>query len=572
MNRKQRRAAAKQRAANGPVARSHSGEADVRRGVELYEDGHLDDAERAVRKLLHAQPDQPAALHLLGVIEHARGRDEVALALLEQAVATRPRDASFHNNLAAVSKALGRTRDAITHYRRAVELDPAYALAHNGRGAAYLDLYELSKARPHLKQALAIDPQLAMAEANLGALFERAGDPAEAIRPYRRVIDSGRVPPEHQPELVNTTALSVQLVGRPAEAEQWFRRAVEQRPDFPAAHSNLLLCMNYSPHDPNEVFAEHLRWAEQYGTGIAPLPPRRLDAAQRDAERRLRIGYVTPELAGHSVSYFARSLLEAHDRSAFEVTIYTNLWKESGVASWLRESADRWRDTTGLSDEQVAQLVRRDGIDILVDLAGHTVHNHLLAFAHRPAPVQVAYLGYLNTTGLDTIDYRMVDEWTDPPGETEHLHTEELVRLAGGFLCYRPRPDAPEPVDPPQLRAGHVTFGASCDLVKAGPKVVELWARVMQAVPGSRFLYKRGRSSIPTPSIVCSLRFAQHGIVAERIDWLASPPPSPSTSSGCQRSMLRSTAFRSTATRLAARRCGWACPSSRSRAAPTRDG
>ncbi len=521
MNRKQRRTAAKRASTGSPDPRAHAVDVGLKRGLDLYQAGQFAEAGRELRELLQARPDQPDALHLLGVIEHAAGRDEAALPLLERAVAARPGDASFHNNLGTVSKALGRTREAIAHYQRAVDRDSGYALAHNGLGAAYLDLGEIANARSHFERALVIDPTLAMAEANLATLFEREGDPGEAIRRYRRVIDAGGVPADSYPELANNMGLSLQSGGRPREAEQWFRRAIEQRPDFAAAHSNLLLCLNYSAHDPDEVFDEHRRWARQHSSGITRMPPPRLDAAQLDVERRLRIGYVTPDFDGHAVGYFFRPLLEAHDRGAVDVTIYTGLRSDAGVASSPRDWAERWRDTSGLSDEEAARLVRDDGVDILVDLAGHTAHGQLLTFARRPAPVQVAYLGYPNTTGLDAIDYRVVDEWTDPPGATEHLHTETLVRLPGGFLCYRPRPDAPEPGEPPCVANGYITFGSFNHLPKMTPQVVETWARILRSMPDARFVMKNLAFKDGSVRERVLDEFARNGVDAGRVELIA---------------------------------------------------
>ena len=519
MNRKQRRTAAKRASTGVANARPRAADVGLRRGLDLYQGGQFAEAGRELRKLLQTRPDQPDALHLLGVIEHAAGRDEAALPLLERAVAARPGDASFHNNLGAVCKTLGRTREAIAHYQRAVDEDPGYAVAHNGLGAAYLDLDEVAKARSHLERALAIDPTLAMADVNLATLFERAGDPGEAIRRYRRVIDADRVPADSYPQLANNMGLSLQSVGSPREAEQWFRRAIEQRPDFTAAHSNLLLCLNYSARDPEEVFAEHRRWAEQQTAAIDHMPARGLDAAGLEPERRLRVGYATPDLGAHSVGYFIRPLLAAHDRSRVEVTTYT--WSPGGVASWLRDDADRWRDTTELRDDQFAALVREDQIDILVDLAGHTAHHRLGVLARRPAPVQVAYLGYPNTTGLDAIDYRVVDEWTDPTGATEHLHTETLVRLPGGFLCYQPPLDAPEPGEPPSVANGYIIFGSFNHLPKMTPQVVETWAGILRTMPDARFVMKNLAFKDGSVRERVLDEFARNGVDAGRVELIA---------------------------------------------------
>ena len=219
------------------------------------------------------------------------------------------------------------------------------------------------------------------------------------------------------------------------------------------------------------------------------------------------------------MGYFLRPLLEAHDRGAVEVTIYTRLRTDAGVASSLRDCAVRWSDTSGLSDEAVARLVREDGVDILVDLAGHTAHGQLLAFARRPAPVQVAYLGYPNTTGLDAIDYRIVDEWTDPPGATEHLHTETLVRLPGGFLCYQPRAVAPEPGEPPCL--ANVTFGSFNHLPKMTPQVVETWARILRSIADARFVMKNLAFKDRYVRERVLDEFARNGVDSGRVELIA---------------------------------------------------
>jgi predicted O-linked N-acetylglucosamine transferase (SPINDLY family) len=218
------------------------------------------------------------------------------------------------------------------------------------------------------------------------------------------------------------------------------------------------------------------------------------------------------------VSYFFEPVLAAHDAAAFEVFCYSDAPVADAVTQRLRAQAGQWRDIAGLSDERVAALIRADRIDLLVDLAGHTARNRLLVFARRPAPVQATWLGYPNTTGLAAIDFRVTDAVSDPPGQTEAWHTEELVRLAGPFSCYAPPAESP-PVSPlPALAAGHVTFGCLNNLAKLTPPTVALWAQLLGAVAGSRLLLKA--SGLADAETAARLRqeFAGQGIDPARLD------------------------------------------------------
>ena len=235
--------------------------------------------------------------------------------------------------------------------------------------------------------------------------------------------------------------------------------------------------------------------------------------------RRLRLGYVSPDFVHHAVSYFFEPVLTARDPAAFEVFCYSDAPVADAVTQRLRAASDGWRDIAGLSDERVAELVRADRIDILVDLAGHTARNRLLVFARKPAPVQVTWLGYPNTTGLAAIDFRLTEAVSDPLGLTEAWHSEELVRLPGTFSCYAPPPESPPVNALPALAAGQVTFGCFNNLAKVTPPALALWARVLREVAGSRlFLKSPGLADLET---VARLReeFALHGIPADRLEF-----------------------------------------------------
>jgi predicted O-linked N-acetylglucosamine transferase (SPINDLY family) len=236
--------------------------------------------------------------------------------------------------------------------------------------------------------------------------------------------------------------------------------------------------------------------------------------------RRLRIGYVSPDFRRHSVSYFIEPILEAHDRSQFEVFCYADELHSDEVTRRLRGLADHWRNIASLDDEQLAQRVREDGIDILIDLAGHTEHNRLLAFARRPAPVQMTYLGYPNTTAMPAIQYRITDAVCDPQGSAKRWHVEELLRVPGCFLCYRMPADMPEVHPLPAGESGPITFGSFNNFLKVSDSALIFWERMMKEVAGSRLMLKfRSLSDRGTRERVLA-RLERHGIAPERVELL----------------------------------------------------
>jgi predicted O-linked N-acetylglucosamine transferase (SPINDLY family) len=433
-------------------------------------------------------------------------------------------------------------------YRQICERDRLDGKAWTMLGMIHGRLNALEDAEGCLQQALRIDPDSLDALTNLGLVFHCQGKSRQAIDSYRKVL--GRQPghvdtlfalgnacahgdlltqaqqcyeqvlqqsPCHSGALSNlANVLAYQ--GRAVQALACYRRALNGSLHGAGVHSNLLLCLHYPlALDSAAIFDENLAWAAQYerNTGLTNDCIR-----NQGRDRKLRIGYVTPDVSRHSVAYFFEPLLAHPDRSRFETYCYVESASPDFMAKRLWQLPDFVRNTTGQSDEKMVAMIREDRIDILVDLAGHTEQNLLPVFARKPAPVQITYLGYPDTTGLRAMDYRLTDAWADPPGMTEQWHTEKLVRLDDGFLCFTPPDESPEITPLPANECGYVTFGSFNVLTKITDEMLGVWARVLLATPNARLLIKNKQLTDVALQARLYSQFEQLGVARERVDLL----------------------------------------------------
>jgi len=421
-----------------------SADQDFALALAHHRAGRLAEAERGYRDILRLTPHHADSLNLLGVIALQTGNLEAALALVQRAVALRPDAAVCRNNLGQILDRLGRYDEAARCYEAAIELDRAYAEAHNNLGYLRARQDRPAEAEALYRQAIDLDPTYAEPHTNRGNLLKDRGELDAAIESYRRAVDL--------------------------------------RPDLSALHSNLLLALHYHPaYSPADLQREHDAWAERH---VAPLAAaRRPHENSREPERRLRVGYVSPDFREHPVARFILPLFREHDRQQVEVFAYSDVAGADSVTGMLRNRVDHWRDVAALGDEQLAEAIRADGIDVLVDLAAHSGGNRLLVFARKPAPVELTYLAYCGTTGVDAIDYRITDRFLDPPGEWG-AYTETSLHLPHCYWSYS------EPqVRPPAARAaGPPTFGCLNNFAKVSELTLELWMRLLLRVPEARLL------------------------------------------------------------------------------------
>ena len=460
-------------------------------GVALHETGRLDEAIAALGRAIELRPDYATACTNLGNSLTRVGRVDEALRPLRRAVELMPDSVQAHRDLGNALRLRGELDLAIAAHRRAVALGPDDASAHNGLGVALQDAHRLDEAIAAFGHAIALDPDSAGARNNLGTALNEAGRLDEAIAAFRRAIalDPGSALAQ------SNLGTTFKDQGRHDLALGCFQKAVELKPDFPGAASNLLFNLHFDPdHDAQALLAHHRRWANRYAEPLAAeIRPHPDDRAP---DRRLRIGFVSPDFSSHPVGRLVRSLFANRDRRHAELVAYSDVRAADGVTREIEALTDRWHSIVGLGDRQVADRIRADAIDILVDLAQHTAHNRMLVFARKPAPVQVTMLGMPTTTGLATIDYRLTDAYLDPPGQTDDDYTERSIRLPHSFWCYPPPHDSPSVGELPALKNGLVTFGCLNQLAKVTrpalqalgedpPRVPRALALVLHAPPGS---------------------------------------------------------------------------------------
>lgn len=478
--------------------------------------GQSAEALASFQQFLALQPSAPEAHHAVGNTLRLLGKPQEALPHLRQALRLRPNFAEAHNNLGNALLLLGQPDEALAHYRQAIQLKPDFPDPWNNAGAVLLDQGKPNEAVTHLREAIRRKPDYAEAFNNLANVFREQGQIDEAVAHYQQAL---RLRPTYVDGLYNL-ALTLEQQGNVAESVACHRQVIALQPDNARYHSGLLLPLTYlAEQTPQILFQEHCRWAERHAAPLtAAAQPHPNDLSP---DRLLRVGYVSPDLREHPVAYFLEPVLTHLDRSRFHVTCYAGVTRPDAVTLRLRGLADAWRDIAALPDVSVADQIRADGIDILMDLAGHTAGRRLLVFARKPAPVQVTHFGYPNTTGLAAMDYAVTDPYATPPGQSEALYTEELVRLPEVAWCYQPSP-SPDVGPLPALGAGHVTFGSLNKLAKVTPQVIALWGRLLGAVSGSRLLLLAGAGSQTDQRL--RDQFRQCGIDGDRLQLLGRLP------------------------------------------------
>ena len=557
----------------------------IRAAIDHHRAGRLGEAELLYRQVLQQSPDHADAIQYLGVIAIQKGQLDTAVELISRAISLSPANSAYHCNLANALREGGQLDEAIASYRRAISLNPQNATAQGSLGSTLLRQGNFDEAIESLRRAVDFKPDFVEAWFDLATSLEKCGVWNEALIGYRNVVrlkpdwiaahnGVGKAllklkrPAEaleifqkaihlkpYEPGLWYNIGSAMKEMGRMADALAAFRKclsldprnadahnnvafllenegkidesvreyrlAAENDPQGPVFHSNLVYALSLSAeYDAFAILAEARRWNESHGKPARTH--RRPHSNLRDPERRLKVGYASPDLRQHVVGWNLLPLLREHDHRLFEIHCYYSAVHGSDqMTRKIRELSDQWRDVLSLSDEQLAEQIRADGIDVLIDLSLHTSHNRLRVFAMEPAPVQVTYLGYSGTSGVQGMHYRFSDPYLDPPGDDLSCYSEKTARLAKTYWCYEPHPNSPEVSELPATKRGQVTFGGMNQLKKVSSSAVDLWSEILARVPNSRLLMHAppgaGREWI-------GKKLADRGIAPDRVEFVGQLP------------------------------------------------
>lgn len=483
-------------------------------GLLVQKGGNHADAIRLFTQAIQANPKHARACLQRGFSLNAVGQAREAAPAFRAAIAAQPDLAEAHHQLGSTLRSLNQLPESLASLREATRLSPSEAIFWLSRGLTCMDSQLLDEAVDSFQHAIKLDAALPEARAILGQalLTQKRTDEARA-----RLNEALQLRPDYAAVYHDLGRLCVEE-GLLSEAAGHYRKALEINPE-PDTQTNLLYLLNYLPEtEPEEHFLEHRRWSEWFERPLRKAWRPHLNDASPD--RRLRIGYVSPDFRDHAVASFIEPILKLHHRENFETFCYAKVKTPDETTRRLRLLADQWQDIYGWNPEKAAELVRQDGIDILVDLAGHTTDNALLVFAHKPAPVQATWIGYPNTTGLEAMDYRLTDSISDPPGQTDCWHSERLIRLPETFSCYCPPSESPAVGPLPALTNGYVTFGSFNNFRKLSEPALAVWARLLRAMPTARLLMKSQGLGNPKTAQRLGNQLIRAGVGSDRIELL----------------------------------------------------
>ena len=470
-------------------------------GLALLTLGNKREAAAALSQSLDLQPNQLSTLNVLANTLCDLGEFDQAIVCFNHAIQAQPMEAGLVFNLGncwlrKTTRIFGGAKspqeraqglnNAVAYFQKALTLSPKYRDASNNLGNALRELGRMDEAIVAWRRTIAIGPH-AFAYYNLArALYERdlIDEATDAMQ------NAIRLAPNF-PDAHNNFGNLLRQSGKVEEAIGQFDRAIEIDPKNALAHSNRLYTLYYHPRlGAKEILQEHRQWDNRIAKPLGQT--HRPHENDRSPDRRLKIGYVSPNFWGHCQAFFTVPLFSNRDRENFEIHCYSDVKIPDAMTGRLRGWADSWHNIVGMSDDQAAEMIRSDGIDILVDLNLHMSENRMLLFARKPAPVQVTWLGYPGTTGLETMDYRLTDPYLDPPGESDEYYSENSLRLPHTFWCLdreaMEAPDVPAVSALPAIENSHISFGCFNNFCKVNQPLLELWKRVLDAVPDSRMI------------------------------------------------------------------------------------
>jgi predicted O-linked N-acetylglucosamine transferase (SPINDLY family) len=462
--------------------------AAIQTAVALLDTNQNEQAKVVLRRVLQKDPNDAAANKLMGMLLAGVNENEQALFYFKRTAACTPGDVQLHFMLGNLYLTMRRDRDAVKSYQEAARLDPRYVLAYDGMAKCFL----------------------------------RLGEHEEAVAAFERGVSAC----PDDPFVYRAMASALSTMGRVPEAIDALRRGVARLPAEAGLRESLCYHLNFSDAaDPQALFQEHAALGKLLHQAGLTRPPAAL-ANSKDPERPLRVGILSADFCYHACATFMEGLVREFDQSLYKPYLYyLRAEIEEPTKRFAAIAGPGWRHVPGIPDAALINQILADQIDVLIDTMGWTMLHRMHIFEPRIAPLQMTWLGYPNTTGLPSVDYRIVDAITDPPG-ADAYSTERLLRLPGCFICFQPEANGPEPMMTPALAgasASHITFGSFNRLSKVRPSTARAWAAILRAVPDSRLILK---SSLVSEDVKAQYlkEFAGEGVAPERLTWSSHVP------------------------------------------------
>lgn len=453
-------------------------------------------------------PSQEKKQHAVALFQQQKIKP--AMRLFEQICRKDKRDFEAWSYLGITKSLLGDPLGAEKCLYHAVRLQPGNALARFNLGCALEANKKFQKSKNELQQAITINPNYFEAWHNLGGVLRNLGLTSAAVNAFQQAL---RIKPDSA-ETHRGLASAYVTQGKAVDAATECKKTLSIMPEHYSAHSLLLFLSTLYLEDPHEIYILHKKWQERHDV-------QQIEGwwehEEFDVDERIRVGYLSPNFYQHSVAYFFESLIANHNQNRFEIFCYSDVTNEDEVTERIRSYASTWRDTAKFTDTELVRQISDDRIHILVDLAGHTTNNRLMVMMQKPAPIQIQYIGYLFSTGIDRIDYWMTDAWTDPPGLSDEVSAETIIRLPRGYLCYQPNKQAPDVSQAPWEKNSYITFGSFNHVSKISDMAFELWVEVLLANPDTHLVLKN-ESFLDEPTRKEWLdRFGKKGIGRNRV-------------------------------------------------------
>jgi len=448
--------------------------------INFHKSGYIKKAKEIYEQIIDIDHKNAHAVHYLGLCNMASGNLDKAIDLMQYSInLSSCRIPEFYSNLGMAYKESSQISLALENFQKAALLMP-------------------DKAEPHF---------------NMGALYHRNGDLDLAVEKYEKALSLKKNYYEVHINLANIS----QKQGFIDKAIYHNNEALKMNPDSYEAQSNLLYALNYK-HDlsPYELFKSHERWGDKYSHLINNKQFNNI----KDPDRKLNIGYVSPDFKTHSVAFFFQNIISNHDQNNYKIYCYADVLISDPITEYIKEKSNVWKKICDLTDQELIDEIKKDKIDILIDLAGHSSKNRLLAFAQKTAPIQITYLGYPNTSGLKAIDYRISDKWADP-NYLNDLCIEKIIRIPTGFLSYNPPEKSPVIEILPAINNSYVTFGSCNNLPKINDKVIDIWSKILINVKKSRLILKTKAFNSKKVQDRFLKKFNDKGISKQRIDLVA---------------------------------------------------